>query len=58
MEILKVWQWEVNSYYCIDQNLNNMTTCPHCQSGDIVKNGLTAYGNRTADAAELSLPLL
>jgi transposase-like protein len=46
MEILKIWQWSRNVYYWIDENLNNMTTCPHCQSSNIVKNGLTAYGKQ------------
>lgn len=43
---LKIWQWYSTSYYWIHQNLNNMTTCPHCQSLKIVKNGFTSYGKQ------------
>ena len=46
MEKLKIWQRSSKSYYWIDQNLNNMTTCPHCQSPKIVKNGMTSYGKQ------------
>ena len=29
----------------------NMPTCPHCQSINIVKNGLTSYGKQNYGAA-------
>lgn len=46
METLKIWQWGNSTYYWIRQNLYNMTTCPHCQSSKIVKNGFTSYGKQ------------